>query len=294
MYKTAGGNHLGRVKMSYHVYHDACVIFSSSSQPELTRQPFLSKMDPVAEEVAVVRQGAIAVTSCEEESSSEDEEYQEQDPAHHEDNNNNNNEEDLFDHRADEENEAYVYKHLRSGVEEVVPLHVVRVRGARTAVKSSSLGQQQPQQHHIKVLRPRNSDAVLSCPCCFTIVCMDCQQHERYDNLYRAMFVQSIAVRWDCRLRYDESKRLLVPVPQQLQPQELRLDNLLAKNKNSNGSSSSGSCCVVEGESKSLPRDDDANETIYYTVCCANCHTVVASLDMNDEVYYFANCLTSS
>jgi hypothetical protein len=38
------------------------------------------------------------------------------------------------------------------------------------------------------------SDALLSCPGCFTTVCVDCQQHASVDTLYRAMFVQN------CRL----------------------------------------------------------------------------------------------
>eukprot|EP00300_Choanocystis_sp_HF-7_P031284 c40507_g1_i1.p1 GENE.c40507_g1_i1~~c40507_g1_i1.p1 ORF type:complete len:215 (+),score=61.63 c40507_g1_i1:50-694(+) len=34
----------------------------------------------------------------------------------------------------------------------------------------------------------RSSDAILSCPCCFTILCIDCQQHEVYPTQFRAMF----------------------------------------------------------------------------------------------------------
>ena len=37
----------------------------------------------------------------------------------------------------------------------------------------------------IEAYRPRRSDAVLSCPCCFNIVCMDCQRHKRYPNQFR-------------------------------------------------------------------------------------------------------------
>ena len=223
-------------------------------------------MDPVAE---IVRQGAIAVTSCEEESSSEDDEDKEEDL--HED----DERYQLLDDLADEEDEAYVYKHLRSGVAEVVQLD----HSGDDADPAVPFLQQQQQHRRLKVLKPRNSDAVLSCPCCFTIVCMDCQQHERYDNLYRAMFVQSIAVRWDWRLRYDESKKLLVPM-----------------DGDADGSLSLSVPPIVVDELKALPRDNEAHKEtkIYYTVCCANCHTVVASLDMNDEVYYFANCLTSS
>jgi E2F-associated phosphoprotein len=40
----------------------------------------------------------------------------------------------------------------------------------------------------------RASDALLSCPGCFTMLCTDCQQHARDESRFRAMFVQS------CRL----------------------------------------------------------------------------------------------
>merc|ERR1711974_36076 len=33
------------------------------------------------------------------------------------------------------------------------------------------------------------SDAVLSCPACFTALCFDSQKHETYKNQFRAMFV---------------------------------------------------------------------------------------------------------
>lgn len=35
------------------------------------------------------------------------------------------------------------------------------------------------------------SDALLSCPLCFTTLCIDCQQHAVYDNQFRAMFVMN-------------------------------------------------------------------------------------------------------
>mmetsp|Transcript_40253 Transcript_40253/g.98891 ORF Transcript_40253/g.98891 Transcript_40253/m.98891 type:complete len:348 (+) Transcript_40253:2-1045(+) len=38
------------------------------------------------------------------------------------------------------------------------------------------------------------TDAVLSCPCCFSIVCLDCQQHTKFKNQFRAMFVQNCSV----------------------------------------------------------------------------------------------------
>eukprot|EP01025_Chloroclados_australasicus_P045688 TRINITY_DN5011_c0_g1_i4.p3 TRINITY_DN5011_c0_g1~~TRINITY_DN5011_c0_g1_i4.p3 ORF type:complete len:154 (-),score=30.06 TRINITY_DN5011_c0_g1_i4:554-1015(-) len=35
------------------------------------------------------------------------------------------------------------------------------------------------------------SDAVLSCPFCFTTLCLDCQKHAQVPNQYRAMFVMN-------------------------------------------------------------------------------------------------------
>jgi hypothetical protein len=37
--------------------------------------------------------------------------------------------------------------------------------------------------------RRRKTDAMLSCPACFTLLCADCQRHVEYANQYRAMFV---------------------------------------------------------------------------------------------------------
>ncbi|VVB13698.1 unnamed protein product [Arabis nemorensis] len=40
----------------------------------------------------------------------------------------------------------------------------------------------------------RTSDAVLSCPACFTTVCYECQRHEQYVTQYRAVFVVNCEV----------------------------------------------------------------------------------------------------
>ncbi|CAG0883887.1 unnamed protein product [Cyprideis torosa] len=48
-----------------------------------------------------------------------------------------------------------------------------------------------------------NSDAVLNCPCCMGMVCLDCQRHEIYSNQYRAMFV------FNCKV--DFSSTLFCP-----------------------------------------------------------------------------------
>lgn len=116
-----------------------------------------------------------------------------------------------------------------------------------------------------------NSDAILSCPCCLTTLCRDCQQHERYKDQFRAMFVMNIAVQWNRALLYDDESKKMV------------------------------GCCIPEPStttSKSvtmpvLKKDPETGQPVYYNVICGQCQTTVAALDMNDEVYHFYGCIAS-
>ncbi|XP_023234732.1 E2F-associated phosphoprotein-like isoform X2 [Centruroides sculpturatus] len=49
-----------------------------------------------------------------------------------------------------------------------------------------------------------NSDAVLNCPACLSLLCLDCQRHEIYKSQYRAMFVKNCSV--------DTSQKLYYPI----------------------------------------------------------------------------------
>lgn len=236
----------------------------------------------------------------------------------------------LFDAEADEEDEAYVYRYLRSGLPEKVPVRTVPTTvgmSPSTDATSSSCpdptAKQQHQQQSLTVLKPRDSDAVLSCPCCFQIVCMDCQQHERYTTQYRAMFVMGVAVRWDWTLRYNVDARCLVRIEEeekeknqrgQPETKEETIEDAVPRrdeipmvgwseipNMATDNEQQQQQCeAKVARESKQqheLQPDSEKevdDSTIYYTVCCAHCETVVAALDMTDEVYHFSGCLASS
>ena len=176
----------------------------------------------------------------------------------------------FYDENADNEDEAYVYNYLRGGAAETSAM-------AATATSSSS------DKKNKTIVKPRNSDAVLSCPCCLSIVCMDCQKHERYANQYRSMFVMNIMVQWDVRLRFDNVQGQLVPFE-------------------ASATDTSNAPRVVEDHGEEDDDDEeeeeqkgkDETEVIYYKVCCANCQTQVASLDMTDEVYHFYGCVASA
>mmetsp|Transcript_20142 Transcript_20142/g.26232 ORF Transcript_20142/g.26232 Transcript_20142/m.26232 type:complete len:140 (+) Transcript_20142:76-495(+) len=47
----------------------------------------------------------------------------------------------------------------------------------------------------------------LSCPCCFTIVCNDCQRHARIKSQWRAMFVINCLVDSKTKIQNDEEVR---------------------------------------------------------------------------------------
>lgn len=109
-----------------------------------------------------------------------------------------------------------------------------------------------------KQRKGRSSDAVLSCPACFTTLCFDCQRHEKYVTQYRAMFVVNCNVSSNQILREQVKKRKL------------------KKHINSG----------------KIHQDID-KDMIFRPVCCSVCSTEVAVFD-NEEVYHFFNVVPSN
>ncbi len=78
----------------------------------------------------------------------------------------------------------------------VCSCQVVRALGSYCAVpfiRNSGKCHMSPPRFTCAPMFPRShrSDAILSCPLCFTTLCIDCQQHDTYDNQFRAMFVMN-------------------------------------------------------------------------------------------------------
>jgi hypothetical protein len=143
-----------------------------------------------------------------------------------------------------------------------VPVTVRRSHDQQDPQQGQPHQQQQQQQQQLpleqaKLLKPRDSDAVLSCPRCFTIVCMDCQQHDTYQNQYRAMFVMNICLTY--KLIYDTHSKQLVEL------------SSTTRGKTMDDHDGEG----------------DADE-IYYSVHCLQRKTqAAAALDMKEEIYHF-------
>eukprot|EP00429_Kryptoperidinium_foliaceum_P000933 CAMPEP_0176022776 /NCGR_PEP_ID=MMETSP0120_2-20121206/11095_1 /TAXON_ID=160619 /ORGANISM="Kryptoperidinium foliaceum, Strain CCMP 1326" /LENGTH=241 /DNA_ID=CAMNT_0017355923 /DNA_START=184 /DNA_END=906 /DNA_ORIENTATION=+ len=165
------------------------------------------------------------------------------------DRNNPAHQDELYDQNLDDEDEAYVYKHMRGGTEKIR-----RGRGPHGPPEDGGgHGDVVSDAGLPAVPKPRNSDAVLSCPCCFNIVCMDCQRHQKYLNQFRAMFVMGIMVDWQSRLVYDEDQQYLVPKPEHL-PNQVPTEEL-----SDIGERKDCGIAYTEGE--------------YFPVLCGNCRT---------------------
>ncbi|OZJ05486.1 hypothetical protein BZG36_01625 [Bifiguratus adelaidae] len=98
------------------------------------------------------------------------------------------------------------------------------------------------------------TDAILTCPMCFTELCYVCQRHERYSDQYRAIFVEHCLTDITTRYRYPSGNETAVAVEQD----------------GTNGSS----------------------DEYYHAVRCEQCGTHVAMMDC-DEVYHFFNVLAT-
>ena len=213
----------------------------------------------------------------------------------------------LYNPNGDDEDEAYVYKHLRGGIEENVTIR-----------SNKNLGQEQNQQNHhhqqhqhqhqqqrtqeleqAKMLKPRNSDGILSCPCCFQIVCMDCQKHEKYTNQFRAMFVMNIGVDWNVLVSPDHiggsnsGTCNRENADDDEDPNVNPIDNKRQRKNQIPTDKEHNAIEEVSAEGNNTKKNEESNNEMYYSVYCHSCRTQVAALDMKDEVYHFFGCIVS-
>lgn len=107
------------------------------------------------------------------------------------------------------------------------------------------------------------SDAVLNCPCCFTVLTNDCQRHEIFSDQYRSMFVSNCKISCDHYITYYESTK----------------QNKLDKSK--------WDRIAVTDTAHNYDRAD-----LFYPVYCAHCDTEVGVFDC-EEIYHFYNVISS-
>ncbi|KAI8927658.1 E2F-associated phosphoprotein [Entophlyctis helioformis] len=111
-----------------------------------------------------------------------------------------------------------------------------------------------------KQLDKPQSDAVLSCPMCFTPICYDCQRHETYKTQFRAMFVSNVSVSYGEVLRYGAT-----PTPKK------------------------GSQKQKQAQGGDVPTGYRPQD-VYHPVRCQTCDCEVGVID-HEEIYHFFNVI---
>ena len=133
--------------------------------------------------------------------------------------------------------------------------------------------ERQKRLQELSKLKKAQSDATLNCPCCLTLLSLDCQRHDIYKTQYRAMLVIN------CRIDY--TKKLLY------RDKEQRKNQFKRSKKHRNPQ-------AIDAEASTQGQDQTtaAESDLYYPVHCCTCNTQVALYDI-DQVYHFFSVLAS-
>ncbi|XP_062503237.1 E2F-associated phosphoprotein-like [Corticium candelabrum] len=200
------------------------------------------------------------------------------------------NDELFYDPSMDDDNERWVQDQRRCYYSDMKPPGMkvehnnthVQEQGCPSEVEgnlTSKCGSSQlkvassVKKKEVKQLKPPplpRSDAVLNCPSCMTLLCLDCQRHDKYKTQYRAMFVLNCVVVQDEVLHYKDL--------------EHKTKSRRRKRKRQKG---------VEGADAGVASEPPATvESKYNPVRCQECNTEVAVYD-KDEIYHFFNVISS-
>ncbi|KAL4443467.1 hypothetical protein ABPG75_011204 [Micractinium tetrahymenae] len=180
-----------------------------------------------------------------------------------------------------------------------------------------------------KMRRSHHSDAILSCPLCFTTLCIDCQQHDKFENQFRAMFVMNCRVkpsevvaapqppRRGRQQRRQQRRQEQQQQQQQEQQQQQAAAHQAAAAQEQQGSGgqqlavahAAASAATQQEQQREAqqrhplsapqlqqgqqPPPGDAAERLN-PVCCAACDTEVGLRDPAEGVYHFFNVFASN
>eukprot|EP00879_Flechtneria_rotunda_P003884 GHRR01004124.1.p1 GENE.GHRR01004124.1~~GHRR01004124.1.p1 ORF type:complete len:184 (+),score=30.80 GHRR01004124.1:611-1162(+) len=109
----------------------------------------------------------------------------------------------------------------------------------------------------------RQTDAILSCPGCFTTLSVDCQQHAIHHTQYRAMFTMN------CDVKLDQVIKGEVQRPSGKQKRKRR-----------------------QPEDNQQQHASPKQLEVLHPVCCAVCGTQIGAQD-SDEIVHFSHVLAS-
>ncbi|KAG2482557.1 hypothetical protein HYH03_018516 [Edaphochlamys debaryana] len=120
----------------------------------------------------------------------------------------------------------------------------------------------------------RVSDALLSCPACFTMLCMDCQRHDKFHHQYRAMFVMN------CRVGDDP---------------EGAGEGAASASGQAGAPFDPSGAATASGGGRGGRRPKRAKPSAQYQrVCCGVCGTEVGAYEPDTELYHFYHVFPSN
>lgn len=157
-----------------------------------------------------------------------------------------------------------------------------------------------------------STDAVLNCPCCFTVLCLDCQQHEIYKTQYRSMFVINCTVDTGNPLQEKKVKSeiegTIAPSPlagnkeaepaqkmDATQDEQEQVKARITRNEEEEKDTPESEETIQhspEKEKRRQRKKQVVKSETYLNVHCTICRTQVAMYD-EEQVFHFFNVLAS-
>jgi hypothetical protein len=181
------------------------------------------------------------------------------------------NDELFYDPEMDDEDQNWINKQRATCHE---------IKSPKKATQSAANSVPSTEAHIKPNYSDAATDAVLNCPCCMTLLCMDCQRHSKYKTQYRAMFVFNSDIKSDEKLKYPKEK----------EEENTRKKSRRNKNKNKKENEEAQNSFILEVEQK---EDEQIEYEVYRPVQCKECRTEVGVYDEKEELYHFFNVLAS-
>lgn len=168
-----------------------------------------------------------------------------------------NNEDLFYDPSIDDDNQVWMDNFRRKQFNPFETRDMDKAADTADRKKASAAASANNKERGLKAMP--HSDAVLNCAACMSMLTLDCQRHDSYENQYRAMFVHNCRVITGETLFFREQAKKTY------------------RNK----------------KQREQDRQINADDQPYHPVKCSECEAVVAVYD-TDEVYHFFNVLASA
>eukprot|EP00903_Cladosiphon_okamuranus_P010898 g10294.t1 len=135
------------------------------------------------------------------------------------------------------------------------------------------------------------SDAQLSCPLCFTTVCLECQRHAKYSNQFRAVTGINVVVKYDVFLSLDEVSGGGGGGGRGKSARKQRANRAATAARDSRDGVRQGAQQPAGGGSGGRRQGGEEEEVVeeemFHPVCCVECDHRVGVYDTEEVLHFF-------